>query len=72
MANAHEGARRVDAHGVLPAVVLPLGTLVDICKWKRKKTGVRLVEERKWKEKEESVFCHFQSRQSAEFRSSTI
>lgn len=32
MANAHEGARRVDAHGVLPAVVLPLGTLVDI--WK--------------------------------------
>lgn len=33
MANAHEGTRRVDAHGVLPTVVLPLGTLVDI--WKR-------------------------------------
>lgn len=32
MADAHEGAGRVDAHGVLPAVVLPLGTLVDI--WK--------------------------------------
>lgn len=32
MANAHEGARRVDAHGVLPAVVLPFGTLVNI--WK--------------------------------------
>lgn len=31
-ADAHEGAGRVDAHGVLPAVVLALGTLVDI--WK--------------------------------------
>lgn len=30
MADAHEGAGGVDAHGVLSAVVLPLCTLVDI------------------------------------------
>lgn len=35
MADAHEGTGCVDAHGVLPAVVLPLGTLVDI--WKEAK-----------------------------------
>lgn len=41
MANAHEGARRVDAHSVLPAVVLPLGTLVNICKGSREEEGNR-------------------------------
>lgn len=30
MADAHEGAGGVDAHGVLPAVVLPLSALIDI------------------------------------------
>lgn len=30
MADAHEGAGGVNAHGVLSAVVLPLSTLVDI------------------------------------------
>lgn len=30
MADAHEGARGVNAHGVLPAVVLPFSALVDI------------------------------------------
>ena len=32
MADAHEGARGVNAHGVLPAVVLPFGALINI--WK--------------------------------------
>lgn len=30
MADAHEGARGVNAHGVLPAVVLPLSALINI------------------------------------------
>lgn len=30
MADAHEGAGGVNTHGVLPAVVLPFSTLVNI------------------------------------------
>lgn len=30
MADAHEGARGVNAHGVLPAVVLPFSALINI------------------------------------------
>lgn len=30
MADAHEGARGVNAHGILPAVVLPFSTLINI------------------------------------------
>ena len=30
MADAHEGARSVNAHGVLPAVVLPFSALINI------------------------------------------
>jgi len=37
VADAHEGAGRVHAHGVLPAVVLPLGALVDI--WDGREEG---------------------------------
>lgn len=30
MADAHEGARGINTHGVLPAVVLPLSALINI------------------------------------------
>lgn len=38
VADAHEGAGGVDAHGVLSAVVLPLCTLVDIWGDRKQKT----------------------------------
>lgn len=37
MADAHEGARGVNAHGVLPAVVLPFSTLINIWREGREK-----------------------------------
>lgn len=37
MADAHEGARGVNAHGVLPAVVLPFGALINIWREGREK-----------------------------------
>lgn len=39
MADAHEGARGVNAHGVLPAVVLPFGALINIWKEGRENGG---------------------------------
>lgn len=72
MANAHEGARRVDAHGVFPAVVLSLGALVDI--WE----GGGEVEENRSqasrgierKEEKNSFLSFLRSRQSEKFPNS--
>lgn len=41
MADAHEGAGGVNAHGVLPAVVLPFSALINIWRERSKREGER-------------------------------
>lgn len=55
VADAHEGARGVDTHGVLTTVVFPLGALINICTGERNKNTFKSTTLRK----AESFFFFF-------------